>query len=183
VIKRRHRLVPSVETIEARTLLSGGMAGSAVSTAVATPLINRAIALNGTFHGNYHTNGSIPDVGLTFDATGSGRVRDVGRSSITATIHTTGFILQGHAAGTLTLSAARGTMMLELTGPSQGGFAGLPDTFVYSIVSGTGEYRHGHGRGTAILVTKPAGSEQNGIALESGSFSLVLTSKRGATTM
>ena len=59
-----------------------------------------------------------------------------------------GFIQNGHAAGTLTLRNGRGTLTVQLTGPDQGGFAPLPDTFDYQVVGGTGAYKNYSGQGT-----------------------------------
>jgi hypothetical protein len=172
-----------VEQIEARSLLSGGITGSSAMALVARQSINRTLALNGTFQGKFQEIVSIPDVGSTFDATGSGHLHRIGLTSVSATIQTTGFIRQGHASGSLKLLGAHGTITLELTGPDQGGFAGLPDSFRYSIASGTGKYQHAHGQGTASLVTDPTGPQQNLNTREFGSFKLVLTSTRGVATM
>jgi hypothetical protein len=114
---------------------------------------------------------------------GSGRVGHIGQTTSNANFHSTGFILQGNATGTLTLSGTRGTVTFALTGPQQPGFARLPNTFQYTIISGTGAYKNAYDHGLAHLITKPSGSEQNVNAPETGSFTLVLHSRQGIATI
>jgi hypothetical protein len=76
---------------------------------------------------------------------------DFGRSGFFAvggTIQTVGNVASGRATGRITLSDPRGTLVLSLTGPIQSRNAGLPGTFTYKVVSGTGFFAHYAGQGT-----------------------------------
>jgi hypothetical protein len=68
------------------------------------------------------------------------------------------FIATGHAGGTLTLSGARGSLTLQLEGPTQPGFSAPPSTFAYTILGGTGAFAASHGSGqvTVGFVASPS---------------------------
>jgi hypothetical protein len=70
---------------------------------------------------------------------------------ISGTLHTPGFILQGHTTGTLVLSSAQGSITLQLVGPPQPGFSPPPSTLQYTITGGTGAYAGAAGQGTVTL--------------------------------
>ena len=92
------------------------------------------------------------------------------RWTVTGTLHSLGFIQQGHAGGTLTLSDSQGTLTLQLTGPvldpCPGRFSHhraaspLPNQFAFEITGGTGAFENATGRGTASLqlVADPIGN-------------------------
>ena len=86
----------------------------------------------------------------------------MGQVTATGELHSTGFIFSGHATGTLTLQNANGTVTLQLVGPSQPGFAPLPDHFDYTIVSATGAYTGMQGSGTIDLHLQPNASSTGG---------------------
>jgi hypothetical protein len=175
--KRSRGRHPELEAVESRALLSGG-AGGALSTAVPiSPTPTQFILLNGTLRGHYHANPSIPDVGTTYVASGSGHVHDVGHAFVTGQLHSIGFIAEGHAQGDLYLSGARGTIALHLTGvQQQDGPKGLPDVFSFSVMGGTGKYIGVQDSGTAIYVGIPSHSSAGAQAAQHGRFVLVLTS-------
>jgi hypothetical protein len=181
--KPSRQLRPLVERIEAKALLSGVIPGSVGAGLFASPIVEKVVPLDGTFHGTFHWNRGVPDVGETFVPTGSGHLGRTGRVSVTGSIQTTGFIAHGHAGGTLTLRRGGSTITLELTGiPVQSGFAGLPSSFTYTVISGTGQYHNVTDRGTATLVTVPASTMNHPDVAAHGTFKLVLTSSNSTTT-
>jgi DNA/RNA endonuclease YhcR with UshA esterase domain len=54
----------------------------------------------------------------------------------------------GQATGKIVLSDPHGTLTLSLTGPTQSANAGVPATFTYKVLSGTGTFAHYSGTGT-----------------------------------
>ncbi len=58
----------------------------------------------------------------------------------------------GQATGKIILSDPRGTLTLEVTGPTQSAKSALPAKFTYKVVSGTGFFSHYAGTGTVQLV-------------------------------
>jgi hypothetical protein len=144
----RHRQRPGVETLEALVPLSvvvGGGHGAAV-------VARNTIALGGSVRGAYLVTNPIPDTGSTYRFGVAGKLNPVGQTGDSGQIQTPGFIANGHAEGTMTISAPRGNIKLQLTGPSQPGFSALPGTVDYTITGGTKSYRTAQGSGT-IAVT------------------------------
>jgi hypothetical protein len=174
----RHRgRNPQLEAIEPRALLSGGIGGLPAAAAGLPPGPAPFLRLDGTLGGHYHVNPSIPDVGTTYVANGSGHVHGVGHAFVTGKLHSIGFIAEGHAQGDLYLAGANGTITLHLTGVEQhGGPQGLPDVFQFSVTGGTGKYSGVEDTGTAIYVGIPAPTAAGAQAAGHGRFVLVLTS-------
>jgi hypothetical protein len=110
-----------------------------------------------TLHGSgialYTSRVQVPDTGTTYQLQGVGSFGGVGVVAITGELHGVGFILQGHATGTLTFTNARGSVTLDLTGPTQSSFAPVPQQFQYQVVAGTGAYANLHASGTLQLQT------------------------------
>jgi hypothetical protein len=82
----------------------------------------------------YALQGSV-DIGSSNFFTISGSVSTVGSKA-------------GHATGKVVLSGSKGTLTLNVTGPSQAARAGFPATATYTVVSGTGMFSHYSGHGT-----------------------------------
>src|SRR5262249_51532344 len=84
-----------------------------------------------------------------------------------------GFVRHGHASGSLTLTSAKGSVTLALTGPDLRGFSALPARFEYAVTGGTGAYARvtGHGTLSLLLAARPSGAES---APAHGSFALVV---------
>jgi hypothetical protein len=83
---------------------------------------------------------------------------DFGKSgffAIGGTIQTVGNVVSGKATGQITLSNPRGKLVLSVTGPTQTRNAGLPTTFTYKVVSGTGFFAHYVGQGTLQISAQP----------------------------
>jgi hypothetical protein len=175
--KRDHARRPELEPFESRTLLSSGAVGTPAAAIVSPQPIEKVVELNGTFRGYYKVHTAVPDVGSTYDFNGSGYVHGVGHAFVTGHIQSLGFVAQGRSTGTLFLAGNRGTLTLQLTGPLQKGFSGLPDAFAFKVVGGTGQYTNVDDTGIATLVTIPAHSQMQANKLDHGTFTLVLTSK------
>jgi hypothetical protein len=75
--------------------------------------------------------------------------------TVSGSVHSVSFILHGNATGTLTFRNARGTVTVALVGPTQNGFAPLPQDFHYQVVGGTGAFQHLTGQGTLHLALHP----------------------------
>jgi hypothetical protein len=84
----------------------------------------------------------------TYTLQGSADFGSSGFFGIGGTVTTVGNVASGHATGRITLSDRRGTLTLTITGPTQSRNAGLPSTFTYRVVSGTGFFAHYAGQGT-----------------------------------
>jgi hypothetical protein len=153
-------------------MLSGGLVPVPAAPPAAASAIEQFVHLNGVLRGHYHQRAPLADLGSVFDLSGSGSVTGFGHAFVAGNIVTTGFIAQGHAQGTLHLSGVHGTLTLSLTGPVQGGFAGLPNHFTFKTAGGTGKYRNMSDTGTATLVTIPGSPAESSMQ---GRFRLLLT--------
>jgi hypothetical protein len=142
-----------VEELGSRTLPSAVAPAPPALTAVAAA--PQAPALAGTITGTYTVAPGVPDAGTPYTFQGAGAVGLLGPVTATAFLRTTGCLLRGRAGGTLTMSSALGTLALRLQGPVQGGFAQLPGHFDYTVLHGTGAYRHRTGAGTVFLKLTP----------------------------
>ena len=157
--QRKRRL--QFEVMESREVLSASLAGASLASPVLVSLPSipipppheppvQLVVLQGLLSGSYSAH-TFPDVGTTYDLSGKGQVRPFGPMDVTGTLHSLGFIQQGHAGGTLTLSDSQGTLTLQLTGPLQRGFSPLPNQFAFEITGGTGAFANATGGGTAFL--------------------------------
>jgi hypothetical protein len=91
----------------------------------------------------------------TLTLEGSADFGGSGFFTIGGTVTTVGNVASGHATGRITLSNPRGTLVLALTGPAQSRNAGLPSTFTYRVVSGTGFFAHYAGQGSFQIAAPP----------------------------
>jgi hypothetical protein len=111
--------------------------------------------LDGTGTGVYSTNRTLPDVGTTYHFNGSANLAGMGAVTVTGSITTVGFMVQGQAHGTLTFANARGSVTVEVLGPSQPGFSALPGHFEFKVISHTGAFSHLWASGTLSLALHP----------------------------
>jgi hypothetical protein len=175
----RERYRPEVEGLESLVALSGGvgaMHGGAVAAALA-PISHRqapVLALSGTVHGGYMATSSNPDVGKTYRMGVAGRINPLGQTGESGQINTTGFIANGMATGTMTISAPKGSVKLQLTGPSQPGFAALPSKMTFQIVGGTRAFAKATGSGSVAISLSSS--------VFSSGFGLITLSFRPAST-
>jgi hypothetical protein len=151
-----------VEELGQRVLPSASPLSAFGTVPFMRPLVHQqsspqpASVLHGSGIAVYTTSQQIPDTGTAYHLQGVGSFGAVGFVTITGDLHSVGFIMQGHATGTLTFSNAKGSVTLDLTGPAQSAFAPLPQRFQYQIVGGTGAYAHLHAQGTVQLQTLAA---------------------------
>jgi hypothetical protein len=177
-MRNKKQYSPEFEKLESIALLSGlpAQPHGLVSpiTADALPAIMSAssqVKLNGSFHGDYHVSPGIPDVGQTYTFFGHGDLKREGKADVSGSVHQLGFVATGKVHGLLVISTPQGSLTLTLTGPTQKGFAALPERFSFKITNSSGAYLHERGHGTAILVLDPASA-----GADHGSFTLALVS-------
>ena len=151
----------NVESLASRIVPSAVTVPTTATTVAA--IVHKHYALAGRGTGTYQEQHTLPDAGLTCTLSGTAQVADLGQVTVAGTLHGTGYISHGHAAGTLKLSNAKGSVTLELTGlPEQNGFAALPPYFRYRIVSGTGQFLHLSETGTLrIDMTRTGAATSN----------------------
>jgi hypothetical protein len=155
-MRKKRTPKPAVETLESKAVLSamGGSPAVHVAAMVSMPS-HHSLVLHGTLTGTITSKMTLPDVGGHFDVKGSGQLKPLGKVQATSDLVTPGFIWQGHATGTLTLSGHQGSVTLQLTGPAQPGFSPPPTSFTFTIVSGTGRFRHATGTGAVDVQYSP----------------------------
>jgi hypothetical protein len=119
----------------------------------------------------------VPDTGTRYDFQGTAKLAKLGDVTIQGSLVSLGFVAQGHAGGTLTFTNAHGSVTVALEGPLQNGFAPLPQTFTYHVVSGTGAYKNlkDHGSLELMLKADPVGPAADAIFLTGhGTFTLTV---------
>jgi hypothetical protein len=114
--------------------------------------------LHGTGTGTYHANPVPTDAGTSFTLSGTVHVAGLGTFRVTGSVQGVGMIASGRARGELVLSNDRGTITLALHGPVQSAFSQPPAELVYSVVRGTGHFRHVSGYGTVGIKRVPVPS-------------------------
>jgi hypothetical protein len=115
-----------------------------------------AVAITNTVKGRYFAaeDNRAADAPLHVQLNGNGRVNGIGKAKLSGSLDLGGFRLTGSqdVNGSLTLSNAKGTVKLQLTG--SGGFNEVPNgRFVTTIsaVKGTGAYAGFQREGTVIF--------------------------------
>jgi hypothetical protein len=132
----------------------------------------QAIHKPGSATGNYTLLSSITvnetsNLQAKFSLTGSASITGVGTFNVTGFLHENTAFHRSRAGGHIALNNSQGMIVLQLVGPEQHAGAGLPGTFAYQIIGGTGAYHHLVGHGTALVTLTPnAGST-------GGSFSIM----------
>jgi hypothetical protein len=147
--RRMKRLGLEIESLEGRVVLS---TSSHMATAVVPAALVKGVTylyLQGSGEGTFKHHQVLPaDIASTDVFKGTAHLGRLGTVKVSGSLTGTGFIAQGHATGTLTLSNSRGSVTLTLTGPSQGGFlAPGSGTYTFAVKSGTGAFAHAIGTG------------------------------------
>ena len=148
-----------VEELGAREVPSATMpapTGGTAQTTAASPLFT------GSGSGTYMGGGLIADAGRSYVLHGTADLQGQGHFQIAGGLHTVGFIRGGHAGGKVVLNGPNGSLLLQLTGPTQDGPAGLPTQFTYTVLSGTGHYQNLQGTGTLQLTVVPDAHQGHG---------------------
>ena len=115
---RQPRTILGIEELESRVALSSynpALVATAALSAeyqASAPASQPSQHLHGNLHGSYAIVPSIPDTGRQYDLSGSGYIHGLGQVTATGELHSTGFIGNGHATGTLTLQNPNGTVTL-----------------------------------------------------------------------
>jgi hypothetical protein len=100
-------------------------------------------------HGRYTVTRGSNNVRI-YTLQGSADFGSSGYFAIGGSIQTVGS-KTGQATGKVTLGDKRGTLTLQVTGPTQSANSGLPAKFTYKVLSGTGYFAHYAGTGTIQL--------------------------------
>ena len=120
----------------------------------------QAIHKPGSATGNYTLLSSITvnetsNLQAKFSVTGSATLTRLGTFNVTGFVHENTAFHRSRAGGHLALTNSHGMIVLQLTGPEQHAGAGLPGTFAYHVVGGTGAYHHLEGHGTLLVTLTP----------------------------
>src|SRR5262249_22895510 len=95
--------------------------------------------------------------GVRYELKGSGALAGQGAVSVSGWLRSVGSIRWGHAEGVLRVTGPHGSVILDVSGPEQGAFAGLPGHLHFIVRSGTGEYWGLHAGGPIDLPLDRAG--------------------------
>ncbi len=149
------RTVLSVEQLGARVLPSATVPVAATSTTahVATTTVATVAVPSLAAHGRFTVTAPNVGAGRPYTFNGSVEFGGLGFFTIKGSITSVGNIRTGQAHGRITISNRRGTLTLDLTGPTQAANASLPTKFTYKVVSKTGVFASYGGQGTIQLAT------------------------------
>ena len=157
---RRGRAL-QVESLEKLTLLSGlstlGMArpSAIVAEAVKATAAPATVNFTSATSGVYVAIQARPITGLQFTVTTEGIAAGGGVVSVFGKLNTPGFTAKGKTTGTLIVFSAAGDLTLAVAGTTQAGFSGLPATLNFTIVGGTGVFKHHFaGKGTIAVAVQ-----------------------------
>jgi hypothetical protein len=152
------RTVLKVEELGARVLPSATAIPTAAAataqitqTALTAAAVTKVNSPSWVGHGRYTTTRASTGV-VTYQLQGSADFGRQGFFAIKGTLQTVGN-RSGQAKGRITLSNRRGTLTIDLLGPTQSAGSRLPSTLNYRIVSGTGFFARYGGTGTIQLST------------------------------
>jgi hypothetical protein len=143
------RIVPSAT---APVVKPPAATAAIVPTAATSPAPVKPIAAAAwEGHGRYTIATLKAGAGKTYTFQGSAAIGKLGYFAISGTITTVGNVRTGHATGRLTISSRSGTLVINLTGPTQTKFAAMPPKFTYTVVSATGKFAHWAGKGDLLM--------------------------------
>ncbi|HLW68701.1 MAG TPA: hypothetical protein VKS79_25510 [Gemmataceae bacterium] len=145
-------------------------------TTTSTTPAQQSHALYGSGTGTYICTLEFMTVPSGYHFTGNGSVKSMGAVQMQIDVYGNGFNNNGSAHGTITLTNAKGSVTVQITGPSQPKLSPLPESFQYKIVQATGAYRGMTDTGTLQLIRTPdAVPVRLGLRFfEAGSFRVIL---------
>ncbi len=151
-MRETRRTQPRLEALESKNLLNGaGVNPGGPISFDGLPTGHHQPGLTGQIRGTVTTSLANPDIGHSQTLEGAGRIASLGPVVASGTSAETGFIRQGHATGTLTIKGVPGSVTLNLVGPQQSGFSGVPSNFTYRVTSSSGEVQSLASHGTLTL--------------------------------
>ncbi len=173
------RRILELEQLGERIVPSGSPMLPIPTTPTPVVVTTQQSPLAGQGRGAYSSSSTIPDTGVQYTFTGVATLAQLGVVQVSGSAHSVGFIASGQATGELTFRNARGSVTIDLTGPSQPGFSPLPKTFQYTVVSATGAYQGMQDQGSLQLVLHPVLSRTR---QDHGTFSLTIDGGTSSST-
>ncbi|APW61522.1 hypothetical protein [Paludisphaera borealis] len=161
--RKRYAFRPDASLLESKLLLS---LTATPGVGVGNPAeVSTLLAAKGqhqqtnTLQGRYSAGQDMraADAPLDVKLTGTGQVKDLGRTQLSGSLQLGGFRMPGNdVTGTVKLSNARGTVTLQLNGlGGNGQVPGATLNLSASVVSGTGAYKNFRRIGTATVIFGP----------------------------
>lgn len=160
--RKPRKFQPQAAELESKLLLSvaptstSAPADAEMSTLDVRSGTTPATAVTDVVHGRYHagTDNQAADAPYDVHFSGNGHVDGLGRARLAGDLYIGGYRVAGapQVSGTLTLSNARGSVQLELTGT--GGVSDVPNhrfATTASVVKATGAYRGFQRAGTVTV--------------------------------
>jgi hypothetical protein len=154
-VRRVRRASIGVESMEGRVVLSTVSAMVLPTQGSLVRGVNY-LYLQGSAQGSTNRVVGNPDVGTAVMIHGLAQLSSQGKMQVSGYFHGTGFIANGGLTGTLKLSNGKGSVTLQLQGPSVPGFtAPTSGTYQFTVQKGTGAFSHDIGSGTIDVVLGP----------------------------
>ena len=110
--------------------------------------------LSGTANGRAIALPTNADVGAAYSLRASGRL-NIGRTTISGSVHGTGFIAVGHCTGSLELHTATGTLQLALRSSSTVKGFTMCTAYSWVVTAASGRYAGRRGSGAVRVTTFP----------------------------
>jgi len=110
--------------------------------------------LSGTARGRAIALPTNADVGAEYSLRAGGRL-NIGRSTISGSVHGVGFIAVGHCTGSLDLRTAAGTLQLALRSSSAVKGFTMCTAYSWVVTAASGHYAGRRGSGEVRVVTSP----------------------------
>ena len=145
-MSRVRRLIPGVDTLEGKVLMTSGLIDAQDETlvAVTTYSVLGVAPQTNVISGTYTTGSALPDTGTTYQLAGSGTFRKLGDVSVSGSFSTPGFIRSNRITGTITIMGAGENDRLTLSVVSNQNPATHPSgsLFYFKTQSATGKFRN-----------------------------------------
>jgi hypothetical protein len=147
-----------------------------VAPSTSTTTVQQTHALAGSGTGSYICTLEYMTMPSGYHFTGAGTVKGMGAVQMQIDVYGNGFVNNGSAHGTITMTNAKGSVTVQITGPMQPKLSPLPQWFQYKIVQSTGAYKGMQDHGTLRLVRTPdAIPVRFGLRFfETGSFRVII---------